>query len=139
MKSAHSGEVEIQAPFCDLDPLEVVWHGHHVKYFEMARCALLGRLGYSFPQMKASGYAWPVIELFVRYARPIRFEQKVRVRADLVEWEYRLKIAYVVTDAGTGERLARGHTVQVAVNVATGQTCFASPDVLRRHVIEGGR
>jgi len=139
MKSAHSGEVEIQAPFFDLDPLEVVWHGHYVKYFETARCALLGKLGYSYPQMKASGYAWPVIELFIRYARPIRFEQKIRVRADLVEWEYRLKIVYVVTDAVTGERLARGHTVQVAVSVATGQTCFASPDVLRRHVIEGGR
>ena len=139
MKSALSGEVEIRAPFCDLDPLEVVWHGHYVKYFEMARCALLGKLGYSFPQMKASGYAWPVIELFVRYARPIRFEQRVRVRADLVEWEYRLKIAYVVTDADTGERLAKGHTVQVAVNMATGETCFASPEVLRRHVNEGGR
>jgi acyl-CoA thioester hydrolase len=139
MKSVHSGEVEIRAPFCDLDPLEVVWHGHYVKYFEMARCALLGKIGYSFPQMKASGFAWPVIELFVRYARPIRFEQKVRVRADLVEWEYRLKVAYVVTDADTGERLAKGHTVQVAVNVATGETCFASPEVLRRHMSEGGR
>lgn len=125
-----SGEVEIQVPFHDLDPLEVVWHGHHVKYFEAARCALFDRIGYNFPQMKDSGYMWPVIELFVRYAQPLRFGQIVRVRADLMECECRLKVAYLVSDARTGQRLARGHTVQVAVDAATGELCLRSPEVL---------
>lgn len=125
-----SAEVEIQVPFHDLDPLEVVWHGHHVKYFEVARCALLDRIDYSFPQMKASGYAWPVIELFVRYAHALRFGQIIRVRADLVECEFRLKVAYLVTDTQTGQRLARGHTIQVAVSAATGEMCLASPEIL---------
>jgi len=125
-----SGEVEIQVPFHDLDPLEFVWHGNHVKYFEIARCALLDRIGFNIPQMKESGYAWPVIELFVRYAHPLRFGQIVRVRADLMECECRLKVAYLVSDARTGQRLARGHTVQVAVDAATGELCLRSPEVL---------
>ena len=125
-----SGEVEIQVPFHDLDPLEVVWHGHHVKYFEVARSALLDRIGYNFPQMKDSGYVWPVIEVFVRYAHPMRFGQVVRVRANLMECECRLKVAYLVSDARTGQRLARGHTVQVAVDAATGELCLRSPEVL---------
>jgi acyl-CoA thioester hydrolase len=127
-----SAEVEILVPFHDLDPLEVVWHGHHVKYFEIARCALLDRIGYNFPQMKDSGYVWPVIELFVRYAHPLRFGQIVRVRADLMECECRLKVAYLVRDARTGQRLGRGHTVQVAVDAATGELCLRSPEVLLR-------
>lgn len=125
-----SGEVEIQVPFHDLDPLEVVWHGHHVKYFEVARSALFDRIGYNFPQMKDSGYMWPVIEVFVRYAHPMRFGQVVRVRANLMECECRLKVAYLVSDARTGQRLARGHTVQVAVDAATGELCLRSPEVL---------
>ena len=127
-----SAEVEIQVPFHDLDPLEVVWHGNHVKYFEIARCALLDRIGYNFLQMKDSGYVWPVIELFVRYAHPLRFGQTVRVRADLMECECRLKVAYLVSDAQTGQRLARGHTVQVAVDAATRELCLRSPEVLLR-------
>ena len=127
-----SAEVEILVPFHDLDPLEVVWHGNHVKYFEIARCALLDRIGYNFPQMKDSGYVWPVIELFVRYAHPLRFGQTVRVRADLMECECRLKVAYLVRDAQTGQRLARGHTVQVAVDAATRELCLRSPEVLLR-------
>ena len=125
-----STEVEIQVPFHDLDPLEVVWHGNHAKYFEIARCALFDRIGYNFPQMRESGYLWPVIELFVRYAHPLRFGQIIRVRADLVECECRLKIAYLINDVRTGQRLVRGHTVQVAVDSTTGELCLRSPDVL---------
>ena len=127
-----SAEVEIQVPFHDLDPLEVVWHGHHVKYFEVARCALFDRIGYNFSQMKASGYVWPVIELFVRYACPLRFGQTVRVRADLVECECRLKVVYLIRDAQTGRRLAKGHTIQVAVSAVAGELSLRSPEVLLR-------
>ena len=48
----------------------------------------------------------------------------------VVEWENRLKIDYLITDAATGKRLNRGSTTQVAVDIATGEMCFASPDVL---------
>ena len=34
-------DVEMQVPFFDVDMLEIVWHGHYVKYLEVARCALL--------------------------------------------------------------------------------------------------
>jgi acyl-CoA thioester hydrolase len=133
-----SAEVELQVPFHDLDPLEVVWHGNHVKYFEIARGALLDRIDYNYPQMQASGYVWPVIELFVRYAHPLTYGQRIRVRAELLEWELRLKIGYLVSDAASGRRLVRGHTVQVAVSKATGGLCLAPPEPLRERLQRGG-
>ena len=54
----------------------------------------------------------------------------LNVTATLKEWENRLKVDYVITDAGTGERLTRGHTIQVALDMRTGEMCFVSPDVL---------
>ena len=95
-------EIEIQVQFFDLDPMEVVWHGHYVKYLELARCALLDKIDYNYPQMKASGYAWPVIDLHLRYAASAMFGQRLKVRAEIVEWENRLKIAYLITDAASG-------------------------------------
>ena len=135
MKAAtRAAEVELQVPFHDVDSVGIVWHGHYAKYFELARCALLDTFRYGYRQMIDSGYVWPIIDFNLRYIKPARFEQKLRVRATLEEWEYRLKIAYVVTDAVSGERLTKGHTVQVAVSKETGEMLLASPAVLRERL-----
>ncbi|HEY7317748.1 MAG TPA: acyl-CoA thioesterase [Candidatus Binatia bacterium] len=125
-----SAEVEVQVQFFDLDPMEVVWHGHYVKYLEVARCALLDTIDYNYSQMKASGYAWPVIDMHLRYIESATFGQRLKLRAEIAEWENRLKIDYLVTDAATGRRLLRATTTQVAVDMATREMCFVSPSVL---------
>ena len=122
-------EIELVVPFFDVDMMEVVWHGHYVKYFEEARCALLDKLGHNYRQMRDAGYAWPIIDLQVRYIRGAQFGQRILVRADLVEWENRLKINYLITDVATGERMTRGSSVQVAVEIATREMLLASPRV----------
>ncbi len=121
-------EIETQVQFFDLDPMEVVWHGHYVKYLEIARCALLDRIGYNYQQMKASGYAWPVIDMHIRYASSATFGQRLKLRAEIVEWES--KIQYLITDTMTGRRLSRASTTQVAVDGTSGEMCFVSPPVL---------
>ena len=78
---SHSIEVEI--PFHDVDMMAVAWHGHYVRYIELARCALLETIDYNYPQMEASGYHWPIIDLRLKYMAPLRFGQKVRVEARL--------------------------------------------------------
>jgi acyl-CoA thioester hydrolase len=125
-----SAEVELQVQFFDLDPMQIVWHGNYVKYLEIARCALFDRIDYNYEQMKASGYAWPVIDMHLRYIGSARFGQKILLRATLVEWENRLKIDYLITDAVSGQRLTRATTTQVAVDIGSGEMCFVSPPVL---------
>ena len=128
--SRWSADVEIQVQFYDLDPMEVVWHGNYVKYLEVARCALLDAIGYNYAEMKASGYMWPIIEMNLRYAAPATFGQRLRLRAEIVEWENRLRIDYLVSDAATGRRLNRATTTEVAVDIASGEMCFVSPPIL---------
>jgi acyl-CoA thioester hydrolase len=123
-------ETIIEVPFHDVDMMEIVWHGYYVKYFEVVRCVLLDQIGYNYRQMRESGYAWPVIDLHIRYPQPARFGQKLRVKAKLVEWENRLKIKYLIEDADSGQRLTKGHTVQVAVDIEAKEMCLVSPPVL---------
>ena len=123
-------EVEMQVQFFDLDPMEIVWHGNYVKYLEVARCALLDQIAYNYVQMKESGYAWPVIDMQLRYIAPASFGQRLKLRAEIVEWENRLKIDYLISDALSGKRLNRATTTQVAVDMANGEMCFVSPPVL---------
>jgi acyl-CoA thioester hydrolase len=130
MRTDLVAEIELTPAFHDIDPMEVVWHGHYMKYLELARCALLQRFDYDYPQMRESGYAWPIVDLRAKYVRSARLGQRLKVRAEIVEWENRLKIDYRVSDAATGEVLTRAHSIQVAVDMRTGEMCFASPPVL---------
>lgn len=129
-KTIVSCEIDIDVPFYDVDLMEIVWHGHYAKYFEQARCALLDKIDYGYMSMRASGYAWPVIDMRIRYAKPILFSQKIRVQAHLVEWQNRLKITYQIVDKNTGIRLTRGYTTQVAVDMLTHEMCYESPAIL---------
>ena len=122
-------DTEILVPFFDVDTMNVEWHGHYVKYLEVARCALLDKLGHNYTAMLESGYAWPVIDLQLRYVRGAVFGQTINVRASLVEWENRLKVNYLITDLASGERLTRASTVQVAVEIASREMQLASPKV----------
>ena len=127
-----SAQAEVTIPFHDIDLMGVAWHGHYVKYFEIARCALLDQVEYNYQQMVESGYAWPVIDLRIRYPQPTRFGQKVIVNAAIVEWENRLKIEYSIHDKESGQRLTRGYTIQVAVDAVSGEMCLESPPVLAK-------
>ena len=129
-KSIHQVSVDLEIPFHDVDMMAVVWHGHYAKYFEIARCALLEKINFNYPQMRDSGYAWPVIDLRIRYVKPAVFGQVITVNATIVEWENRLKIDYLIIDKDTGARLVKGHSIQVAVDMQTKAMCFESPKIL---------
>ena len=130
IKSIHHASVDVAVPFHDVDMMEVVWHGHYAKYFEIARCALLDKIAYNYPQMRESGYSWPVIDLSMRYVKPAVFGQIITVQADIVEWENRLKINYLIIDKLTGARLTKGSSIQVAVDMQSKAMCFESPKIL---------
>ncbi len=125
-----SFEVALSPTFHDCDPMQVVWHGNYFKYFEIARCALLQRYDYDYPQMRDSGYLWPVVDARVKYIRPLLYGQALRVRATITEWENRLKITYEILDADSGTTLTRAHTIQVAVDAATNEMLYLCPPVL---------
>jgi acyl-CoA thioester hydrolase len=122
--------IEMAIPFHDLDPVNIVWHGNYAKYFEHARCELLESFNYNYDEMRRSGYIWPIIDLHVRYIKPLHFKQRIKVQATLKEWEYRLKIDYLISDVEAGVRLAKGSSVQVAVDAVTKEMCLLSPRIL---------
>ena len=129
-----SADVTIAVQFYDLDPMQVVWHGNYARFLEEARCALLDRIGYNYPQMEASGFAWPIVDMRLKYVRPARFGQSIRVTATLKEYENRLRIDYRIADAASGEVLTKAETTQVAVDGKTGELHLECPPALTERV-----
>lgn len=129
-----SETTEVDVAFHDVDVMAVVWHGHYFKYLETARWRLMDRLGYGFEAMRESGYLWPIIESHVRHVRSAAYGERLAVTASLVEWQTRLAINYLIINTGSHARVARARTIQVAVNGATGEMQFASPQEFVRRV-----
>ena len=123
-------ETTITAQFYDLDPMGVVWHGNYARYLEEARCKLLDAIGYNYTEMEQSGYKWPIVDMQIKYVRPIRFSQEIIVNVTLVETANRLKINYTLRDKLSGEVVTKATTTQVAVHIKTGELCLESPSVL---------
>jgi len=131
-----SAEIAVTAQFYDLDPMQVVWHGNYARYLEQARCALLDKIGYSYPEMEKSGYIWPIVDMHIKYVRPVRYAQRLRVEAKLVEYENRIKIAYTCRDEESGEIVTKAQTIQLAVSTKTQELSLESPAVLLTKVRE---
>lgn len=131
MKTAlPSVECLIEIPFYDIDSMHIAWHGNYLKYFEKARCMLLDSFDYGYLKMQESGFMWPIVDVRIKYVNPAHFSQNIRCIAQLIEYENRLKIAYEIVCVETGQRLTKGHTVQVAVSLQNKEMQLVSPAIL---------
>jgi acyl-CoA thioester hydrolase len=131
-------DISITIPFHDVDMVGIVWHGHYLKYFELARTALMQKYNYDIDAMKESNYGWPVIESKCKYIKPLFYGMTVRVTATVKELANRLWIEYLIENVEKNERICRGHTIQVAVQMDTLEMCFETPkQVLDKFGIQG--
>jgi acyl-CoA thioester hydrolase len=122
-----TASVPIKIQFYHLDPMKVVWHGNYMQFFEEARCSLLDKINYNYPQMIESGFLWPIVDMRIKYISPLQFAQSILVTATITEFENRLKIKYLITDHKTEKKLTEGFTIQVAVDAVTEEMCFETP------------
>ena len=125
-----STETTATAQFYDLDPMNIVWHGNYARFLELGRCELLDVIDYGYTRMKESGFAYPIVELRLKYVAPIRLRRPFTILTTLVEYEHRLRLDYLLRDAADGHVLTRARTTQVAVRIDTGELCLESPPEL---------
>ena len=91
---------------------------------------LLRIFDYDYLQMKDSGFAWPIVDMQIKYVASAVFTQKIKVAAYLKEYENRLRIDYVITDAISNKRITKASTTQVAVEISSKEMQFVSPPIL---------
>jgi len=134
----HETVVELTVPFHDVDPLGVVWHGHYLKYLELARTALLQPLGLDGDELVATGHRMFISDVRCRHVSPLRYRDRVRVTAWLREWEQRIYVAYDVHNLASARQAARAHTVLVVTD-AEGKLLFEVPELLRARIEDQSR
>lgn len=125
---------DLIVPFFDVDSLLIVWHGHYVKYLEMARCAFLSEISHDYNVMRETGFAYPIVKLDLKYVKSAQFGQAICVILQVIEFESSLKIDYLIKDKQSGILLTRASTTQAAVRLDNGEMQFQTPDAFQAAV-----
>lgn len=122
-------EKEFKVEFYDVDSMDIAYHGSYVRFMEVGRCALLDELGYNYIAMKEEGYAFPVVDMKIRYMKSLHFNETARIVSGITEYENCLKISYEIYNS-KNELTTKAETSQMAVVGRTGESLFVCPKTL---------
>ena len=113
-KATLSVEKEIEVRFNEVDMMGVVWHGSYVTYLEDAREAFGARYGLSYRKYIDEYTFAPIVELDMRYRKPLRYGMKPVVRITYKPTDAaKILFDYEIVDPESGEVFLQASSVQV--------------------------
>jgi acyl-CoA thioester hydrolase len=128
-----SAEVKLTVPFFDLDPMQIVWHGNYLNYFEVARAALFDSCGVNlYSYYEQHKLIFPIIRTSTKHIYPLRYHDEIIIKATLVDARVKLVVDFEIRKAADGAICARGRTEQVTVKTPEMETIFRIPDDIRQ-------
>lgn len=106
--------MDLEVKFSEADPLGVVWHGHYIRYFEDGREAFGKKYGIGYLAFYKNGFVIPIVDIQCKYKRSLRYGDSVRVEVEFIPTEAaKMVFRYLLFNAGSGELVATGSSVQV--------------------------
>ncbi len=127
----YKSEFEFVVSFDELDPMNVVWHGNYIRYMEKARCDMFSKLDYTYADMEADNYAYPVAKMKVKYIKPAFFNDILIVETKIKEIEPALIIDYLIYNKKTNDKIFKAQTMQIALDKRTKTTLYVPPKALK--------
>jgi acyl-CoA thioester hydrolase len=125
---------DIRVRFAETDAMGVVHHAAYLPYLEEARVAYLRHLGHPYDTIRAEGIDFTVLEAFVRYERPLRFDDVVRIHLTVATVSRAtFQLAYLLTL--DDQRVGTGVTVHGSVDT-TGRAA-KTPEWIRAALSAG--
>jgi acyl-CoA thioester hydrolase len=73
----------LRVRFAETDAMGIVHHSRYLPYLEAARVEYLREIGHPYHELRADGIDMVVLEAFVRYRAPLRFDDEVDVHVCL--------------------------------------------------------
>ena len=128
-------EVNIDVPFYDVDPMNVVWHGNYLKYAEIVRTALMDKLNYGYKEMKKDSIIYPIAKMETKFIKPAHFSDKLKLIACLEEYEPVLRIKYTFKNQ-SNNIIFKASSMQICVSTITNESLYVAPHKLKQGVLK---
>jgi acyl-CoA thioester hydrolase len=109
---------EIPVRFNEVDSMQIVWHGHYVKYMEEGREAFGKEHGISYMDWKAMGYMVPLVNIALDYRKALQYGDIAIVETRLVDTEAAKVIySFKIFRKSDNELMATGESTQVFLDM----------------------
>ncbi|MCK0115221.1 acyl-CoA thioesterase [Gelidibacter sp. F63206] len=111
-------EIELRVRYAETDQMGIVYYGNYAQYFEVGRVEWLRKFGISYKSMEKEGLMLPVVSLNVKYKKPARYDDLIKVKTQLVKLpSASIEFDYEITNQ-SGEILTKGNTELVFIDVS---------------------
>ena len=121
----YTSETKIRVRYAETDQMGVVYYGNYAIYFEVARVEALREMGVSYKSMENEGVMLPVLEQYMKYIRPAKYDDVLTIKTYLKELpSARIRFEYEVFNE-EGTLLTIANTALVFVNSKTMKPCAA--------------
>jgi acyl-CoA thioester hydrolase len=121
-------QVDLTVPFHDLDPLNIVWHGNYLKYFDIARFALFAKAGIDLQQYFLDhNLLFPVSKTTTKHVLPLVHRDRFTCRADVREARMKIVLDFEIRRLADRALCCRGRGEQVAVTYPQQEILFEIP------------
>jgi acyl-CoA thioester hydrolase len=110
-------EKQIEVRFSEVDIMNVVWHGSYPLYFEDAREAFGKKYDLAYQRYIDEKVFAPIVELNIKYRRPLTYGMKPIVRITYVPTEAaKVIFDYEIVDPDDGTVFVTARSIQVFMN-----------------------
>lgn len=100
--------------FSEVDAMQIVWHGNHLRYFEDAREGFGRAYGLDYLTIRNAGYYAPLVDASVHYCRPILYGMSPAIAITYISTDAaKIIFEYTIFDTADNQVLATGRSVQV--------------------------
>lgn len=87
----------IQVRYDEVDKMGYVYHGNYARYYHISRTELLRKVGICDRGLESQNIILPVIEMNIRYIKPVFYDDLITIRTRLIEMpETRMKFRHEV-------------------------------------------
>ncbi|WP_071517782.1 thioesterase family protein [Geitlerinema sp. PCC 9228] len=113
----------------------VVWHGAYIAWMEEARVEYLSAIGIEYTDLVNSGCNLPVVDLSVRYHKPMYMGMTAVVKSRMQSMEgVKLVWEYEIADPQSHEVFVTGQVTLVPVDAEKGKILRRLPPVLKNAI-----
>lgn len=97
--------------YYETDQMGIIHHSNYIRWFEEARCHILGQMGFGYDKMEQSGIIIPVLNVSCEYKSMVRFGDTVVIIPKIEKFNgIKLEMSYKIYDYKTHELKTTGET-----------------------------
>jgi len=103
----------------DTDAGGVVYNANYLRFFELGRSSFMRQLVSSYKEIEEAGFILPVVETYLRYKAPARYDDLLTIQTSMQQISYySWRFNHHVLLSANDKLLVKGFTVHACVDKA---------------------